>query len=143
MNRKDNKMGAVFVTVRLSNATDIEIAERGLIEKSEVRTCEVEALVDTGSTLSIIPPELAESLGLRIHRQASGVLADGNRVSCGVSMGVWFEIYGRETTQDAYIMGDAVVIGQTVLESTDLLVDCVHRRVIPNPAHPDGPALRV
>jgi hypothetical protein len=55
MNRKDNKMGAVFVTVRLSNATDIEISERGLIEKSEVRTCEVEALVDTGSTLSIIP----------------------------------------------------------------------------------------
>jgi hypothetical protein len=40
-------------------------------------------------------------------------------------------------------MGDAVVIGQTVLESTDLLVDCVHRKVIPNPAHPEGPALRV
>ena len=136
-------MGAVFVTVRLSNAIDIEIAERGLIDKGEVRTCEVEALVDTGSTLSSIPPELAATLGLRIHRQATGVLADGNRVSCGVSMGVWFEIYGRETTQDACIMGDAVVIGQTVLESTDLLVDCVHRRVIPNPAHPDGPALRV
>jgi len=139
-------MGAVFVTVRLSNATDIENSERGLIEKSEVRTCEVEALVDTGSTLSIIPPDLAKTLGLRIHRRATGVLADGNRVSCGVSMGVWFEIYGRETTQDAYIMGDmgdAVVIGQTVLESTDLLVDCVHQQVIPNPAHPDGPELRV
>jgi hypothetical protein len=58
-------------------------------------------------------------------------------------MGVRFEIYGRETTQDAYIMGDAVVIGQTVLASTDLLVDCVHQQVIPNPAQPDGPALRV
>jgi len=136
-------MGAVFVTVRLSNATDIEISERGLIEKSEVRTCEVEALVDTGSTLSIIPPDLAKNLGLRIHRQATGVLVAGNRVSCGVSMGVRFEIYGRETTQDAYIMGDAVVIGQTVLASTDLLVDRVHQQVIPNPAHPDGPALRV
>ena len=136
-------MGAVFVTVRLSNATDIEIAARGLIQQSEIRTREVEALVDTGSTLSIIPPDMAEELGLRIHRQATGVLADGNRVTCGVSLGVFFDIYGRETTQDAYIMGDSVVIGQTVLESTDLLVDCVHRRVIPNPAHPDGPALRV
>jgi predicted aspartyl protease len=143
MNRKDNKMGAVFVMVRLSNATDMELVERGLIQRDEIRTCEAEALVDTGSTLSIIPPEMAETLGLRIHRQATGVLADGNRVTCGVSLGVLFEIYGRETTQDAYIMGDAVVIGQTVLESTDLLVDCVHRRVITNPAHPDGPALRV
>jgi clan AA aspartic protease len=143
MNRKDNKMGAVYVTVRLSNATDLEIAERGLMGRDEIRSCVIEALVDTGSTLSIIPPDVAKALGLRIHRQATGVLADGNRVSCGVSMGVLFEIAGRDTTQDAYIMGDAVVIGQTVLESTDLLVDCVHRKVIPNPAHPDGPALRV
>ena len=125
MKRKDNNMGAVYVTVRLSNATDVDMMFRGLLDKSEVRTWEGEALVDTGSTLSIVSPELAEKLGLRIHRQAAGVLADGNRVSCGVSMGVLFEIDGRETTQDAYVMGDAVVIGQTVLESTDLLVDCV------------------
>jgi hypothetical protein len=38
-------------------------------------------------------------------------------------------------------MGDTVVIGQTVLESTDLLVDCLNLRVIPNPKHPDGPVL--
>ena len=136
-------MGAVYVTARLSNATDVGMAKRGLLDKDEVRTCVVEALVDTGSTLSILSPETAKSLGLRIDRQATGVLADGNRVSCGVSMGVLFEIDGRETTQDAYIMGDAVVIGQTVLESTDLLVDCVNRKVISNPAHPEGPALRV
>jgi len=136
-------MGAVYATVRLSNATDMEIAERGLMGRDEIRSCVIEALVDTGSTLSIISPDIAKTLGLRIHRQATGVLADGNRVSCGVSMGVLFEIAGRDTTQDAYIMGDAVVIGQTVLESTDLLVDCVHRKVIPNPAHPEGPALRV
>lgn len=136
-------MGAVYVLVRLSNAADIEMAERGLMEKSEIRRCEVEALVDTGSTHSIIPPDLAKTLGLRAHRQATGVLADGNRVSCGVSLGVLFEIDGRDTVQDAHIMGDAVVIGQTVLESTDLLVDCVHRKVIPNPAHPDGPMHRL
>ncbi len=136
-------MGAVYVTVRLSNATDIEDAERGLMDKSEIRSCVVEALVDTGSTQSIIPPDLAKSLGLRIHRQATGILADGKRVSCGVSLGVRYEIEGRDTCQDAYIMGDSVVIGQTVLESTDLLVDCVNRKVIPNPAHPEGPALRL
>jgi len=33
-----------------------------------------------------------------------------------------------------------VLIGQTVLESTDLLVDCVSRKVIP--AHPEGPLFR-
>jgi predicted aspartyl protease len=86
MKRKDDNRGAVYVTVRLSNATDVGMMFRGLLEKGEVRTWEGEALVDTGSTLSLVSPELAEKLGLRIHRQATGVLADGNRVSCGVSM---------------------------------------------------------
>jgi predicted aspartyl protease len=143
MNRKDDKMGAVYVTAKLSNAGDIELADRGLMGKDEIRTWTGEALVDPGSTLSIIPTNIAERLGLRSHRQATGIFADGNRVSCGVSLGVRFEIDGRDTSQDACIMGDAVVIGQTVLESTDLLVDCVNRKVIPNPAHPDGPALRL
>jgi clan AA aspartic protease len=143
MNRKDDKMGAVYVTVRLSNATDIENAERGIMGKDEIRSWEGEALVDTGSTHSSIPPDIAKKLGLRSRRQATGVLADGNRVSCGVTLVVLFEIDGRDTAQDACIMGDSVVIGQTVLESTDLLVDCVHRKVIPNPAHPNGPEHRL
>ena len=136
-------MGAVYVTARLSNATDVGMSERGLLQKDDIRSSVVEALVDTGSTHSIIPPELAKTLGLEIHRRVTGILADGSRVSCGVTLGVRFEIDGRDTTQDAYIMGDAVVIGQTVLESTDLLVDCVNRKVIPNPAHPEGPVFRV
>jgi clan AA aspartic protease len=135
-------MGEVHVTVRLSNATDLEMAEQGLLEGSAVRRCEIEALVDTGATRSIIPPDLVERLGLRIRRHAIGILADGTRVSCGVSGGVLFEIDGRETLEDAYVMGDVVLIGQTVLESTDLLVDCSNRRVMSNPAHPEGPVFR-
>jgi hypothetical protein len=29
------------------------------------------------------------------------------------------------------------MIGQTLLEKMDLLVDCANRRLVPNPAHPD------
>ena len=37
----------------------------------------------------------------------------------------------------------ACSIGQTVLEKTDLLIDCARNRVIPNPAHPDQPVTKV
>jgi hypothetical protein len=50
---------------------------------------------------------------------------------------------GRRTFEDAYVMGRDVLIGQTVLETTDLLVDCANRKVIPNPAHPEGPVVRL
>jgi clan AA aspartic protease len=136
-------MGEVNVRVRLSNATDIEMSEQGLLESSKVRSCEVEALVDTGATRSVIPQSLVDRLGLRIYRQATGTLADGTRVPCGVCGGIRFEIHGRETLEDAYVMGDSVLIGQTVLQSTDLLVDCSNHRVIPNPKHPEGPVFRL
>lgn len=54
-----------------------------------------------------------------------------------------FEILGRETCEDAYVVGDEVLIGQTTLETTDLRVDCKNQKVIPNPAHPDGPVFRI
>jgi len=36
-----------------------------------------------------------------------------------------------------------VLIGQTVLEKLDLMADCVNRRLVPNPAHPDQPVSKV
>ncbi len=40
-------------------------------------------------------------------------------------------------------MGDEVIIGQTILEVLDLQVDCNNRKVIPNPAHPDQPVVKI
>ena len=136
-------MGAVFVTVRLSNATDLEMERQGIPGANKVRFWEGEALVDTGATKSAISPEIAQRLGVGIYREAIGHLADGTAVPCGVCSGILFQIDGRETLEDAYVMGDSVLIGQTVLESTDLLVDCVKQRVIPNPKHPEGPRFRL
>lgn len=47
------------------------------------------------------------------------------------------------TTEPALVTGVEVLIGQTVWETLDLLVDCKDQRLVPNPAHPDYPVLRV
>ena len=49
----------------------------------------------------------------------------------------------RRTTEETLVLGSEVIIGQTVLESLDLFVDCLSRRVIPNPAHPDQPVVKI
>jgi hypothetical protein len=49
----------------------------------------------------------------------------------------------RNSIDDALILGDEVLIGQTVLEKLDLLADCPNQRLVPNPAHPDQPVLKV
>ena len=37
------------------------------------------------------------------------------------------------TTEETLVLGSEVLIGQTVLESLDLRVDCTNHRVIPTP----------
>ena len=130
-------MGEVLVRVKLVNAGDVFNMEQGRIKPEQVRSCEVDAIVDTGATRSTIPQHIVELLGLTVSGRGNATLADGRRVPIGVSSPVYFEIEGRETAEDAYILGDTVLVGQTVLEKTDLLVDCTNRKVIPR--HPDGP----
>jgi hypothetical protein len=84
--------------------------------------------------------------------QALGVLSRGNRVaectdgrteSVAVTEPIIFEVMGRDTLEEALVLGDVVLIGQTALEKLDLLADCANRRLIPNPAHPDQPVTKV
>lgn len=49
----------------------------------------------------------------------------------------------NETLEEALVLGDEVLIGQTVLEKLDLHADCANQRLLPNPAHPDQPATKV
>jgi hypothetical protein len=60
-----------------------------------------------------------------------------------VTEAVVFDCVGRDMLEDALVLGDEVLLGQTVLEKRDLLVDCVGRCVVPNPAHPDHPVTKV
>jgi hypothetical protein len=101
----------------------------------------VDALVDAGSTRSAIPQELVETLGLTIMGYAEGTLANGSSASVGLCSPILFEIMGRETFEGAYVMGNEVLIGQTTLQGTDLLVDCKDHRVIGK--HPEGPIFRL
>jgi predicted aspartyl protease len=48
--------------VKLTNLVDRENAKNGLIRPEDVRSVEVEALVDTGATTMFIPFDLAEKL---------------------------------------------------------------------------------
>jgi clan AA aspartic protease len=134
-------MGAVYVRVRLSNAGDVEKARTGQANQETVRTIEVDALVNTGSTRSAVPPAIVESLGLTIMAQAVGKLPDDSSSGVGICSPIGFEIMGRETFEEAYVMGDEILIGLTTLEATDLVVDCKNQRVIGK--HAEGPVYRL
>lgn len=136
-------MGEVKVTVKLTNAADEAWARRGRIGADEVRDVEVEGLVDTGAVNCILPPFVADQLGLERPLRQVAEYADGRREEVGVTEPVLFEIEGRKVYEECLVLGDEVLIGQTALEKTDLHVDCRSRRLLPNPAHPHQSVVKV
>lgn len=136
-------MGEVRVRARLTNAVDEDLARRGLLPPEEVRTCEASALVDTGAVRTVLPSDVVTRLGLATRGQQLAEYADGRREPVSVTGPVVVELEGRSTLEDALVLGDEVLIGQTVLEKLDLYVDCQGRRLVPNPAHPDQAVTKV
>ncbi|MBW4630950.1 MAG: retroviral-like aspartic protease family protein [Iphinoe sp. HA4291-MV1] len=136
-------IGEVRVQVKLINAVDEELVKRGLLNPNQLRVHQTQALVDTGAVRTVLPMEIVEKLGLRIRGQQIAKYADGRQEAVGLTGPVIIEIEGRETTESALVAGDEVLIGQTVLESSDLLVDCKNQRLISNPEHPDYPVFRI
>ena len=136
-------MGEVRVKVVLTNAGDLFMLRRKLLKPSKVRRMEVHALVDTGAVSLVLPPAVADRLGLARPYKHVAEYADGRLDEVGVTESVLVELEGRSTQSEALVLGNEVIIGQTVLEITDLHVDCAARRILPNPAHPYQPVVKV
>ena len=136
-------MGEIRVKARLTNAVDEALARRGQLKAEQVRSSEVDALVDTGSVRTVVPPQVAQDLGLQIRGQRVAEYADGRKEPVGVTEPLVIECLHRDTLEEALVLGDEVLIGQTVLEKLDLWADCANGRLIPNPAHPNQPVTKV
>ena len=108
---------------KLTNAGDESLVRRGLLKPEQVRTCEADALVDTGAVRTVLPPEVVSRLGLGVRGQRVAAYADGRKEAVNLTEPLFVELSGRETVEEALVLGDQVLIGQTVLEKLDLFVD--------------------
>jgi clan AA aspartic protease len=106
----DREVGHVWVRARVG-------------DESGSKSAEVEALIDTGATLTVIPRRLAEELGLRVTGRTEVETAAG-KITLERTR-VRLELEGREELVPALISDviDKVLIGVTALEVLGLQVD--------------------
>ncbi len=136
-------LGEVRVKVKLTNGGDEVMVRRGLLTADKVRSYEADALVDTGAVRSVLPIHVVQLLGLAIVDKARATYANDAAEDVDVTEMVGITLLSRRTTEETLVLGSEVLIGQTVLESLDLQVDCINHCVIPNPAHPDQPVIKI
>ncbi len=101
-----------------------------------MRSYVADALIDTGAVRLILPQFVCDRLGVLQRGRQVAEFADGRNESVPVTYSVLVDIEGRTTMDEALVLGDEVLIGQTVLEKTDLLVDCARHDWCPTPHIP-------
>jgi predicted aspartyl protease len=136
-------MGQVHVQVILTNYREAVLARLGQLDASQVHRYETEALIDTGATRSVLPPAVAERLGLIRLDHIEAQYAHGTFEEIDLSEVFTIELLGRRANEDAMIMGAHILLGVTVLEKLDLMVDCNRHRLIPYQGTFDQPVFRV
>ena len=136
-------MGEVRVKVKITNSTDQALARRGKVKPEEVRFYEADAMVDTGAVQTVMPFDIVNALGLETPEKRGVEYADGRKEVVPVTEAILVEINNRRTNDEALVLGDEVLIGQTILEKLDLHINCANQKVIPNPAHPDQAITKV
>lgn len=136
-------MGQVHVQVILTNYREEVFARLGQFSADRVHRYETEALIDTGTYHSVLPPAVVERLGLLRLGRTVAQMANGQTEEVDTSEVFTVEIMGRRMHEDAMIMGTHVLLGVTVLEKLDLVVDTLRGRLMPNAGTIDQPVFRV
>jgi clan AA aspartic protease len=136
-------MGKVMQTLELTNSYDEEAVNRGHLTSDRIRTTIIDALVDTGATMMVLPADAVAALGLLPAGYRKVRYADGRTAEVPWVSGVGITILGRQTVTNALVeaAGTTALIGQIPLEELDLLVDPKSRELRVNPASPDAPLL--
>jgi len=126
-------MGKVVEKVKLTSLFEPE------------KSVEVEAVIDTGATMVVLPKDIVEELGLRKMREVKVRYAN-NKVETKPIYGVVnIELKGRSANLDVLVeeKGSQPLIGQVLLELLDLIVEPKTRKLIPNPASPEMPMMEI
>jgi hypothetical protein len=100
-------MEPVHVYVRLSNAREAVLARHGRLDLQAVHRYETEALIDTGAFRSVLPPLVAEQLGLLSLEQTTAQMANGTEQVTTVMEPVLVEILGRKAMESPSSLGIA------------------------------------
>ena len=137
-------MGEVRAKVILENQLDVALVKVGQ-SKEPPRRVEVDALVDTGAVMTLLPEDVVEKLGLLLDGKITVALANEERIALSRARFLSLTIGDRQMDTDCLVGPPQCepLIGQLVLERLDLIVDPASRTLSPRPESPFRPSLKL
>ena len=136
-------MGEIVVDIELENVGDRVGFEQGRLDEADIRSTHVDAIVDTGAAMLVLPQNVVERLGLATRRTAVVTYADERKEERPIAGPVTITVCDRFMSTDC-IVGPPMsqpLVGQIVLQALDLIADCANHTVTPR--WPDYPVLNL
>ena len=126
-------MGKVIEKIKITNYNN------------PTKSTEVEAVIDTGATMVVLPQNIVDELELKKIREVKVKYANNKTESKSIYGVATMEIKGRTANLDvlAEAEGSQPLIGQVLLELLDLVVDPRTRTLMPNPMSPEMPMVEI
>ena len=101
-------------------------------DPEQTRVREVEFLVDTGASYMVIPPSVAEELGLKLVKKTRVTLADKREVDAGYAF-AYVRLLGREAPVTVLVFESPMpLLGAFTLQVLGLEVDPAREEVRPS-----------
>lgn len=138
-------MGEIKVKIELENAADRFWFLENKIQESEIRKYDMDAIVDTGAVMLMIPQDVVEELALKIARTVVVTYANEEKEERPIAGPVTIKI-GKRFMSTECIVGPPLseaLIGQVILEELDLIADCQRKTLSPRPESPIYPSLKM
>ena len=134
-------MGEIKIKIELENFVDRYLYLEKKLHENEIRKYAMEAIVDTGAVMLVLPQDVVEELGLKILRTVVVTYADERLVAGAVTLKI-----GKRFMNTDCIVGPPASearIGQIILEELDLIPDCLKQTLTPRPESPIYPSLKL
>jgi predicted aspartyl protease len=138
-------MGEVRAKLVLENQGDRILAEAGHLDSARVRRVELDALVDTGAVMTLLPQDVVDALGLPLNGKLIFTLANNDRIELTRTRLLSLTAMDRQMDTDCLAGPPQCepLVGQLVLERLDLIVDPIKRVISPRPESPFLPSLKL
>lgn len=136
-------MGEIRAKVRLESFEDRALFYAGRLSKDKIRFQEIDAVVDTGAVMNLMPQDLVEALGLRLVDRVIVQLANDQKIELDQVEVFRLTVAGRSMVADCLVAppGCTPLLGQLVMERLDLIADPGKRTLTVRPESPDHPTL--
>lgn len=138
-------MGEVRARLVLENQRDRVLAEAGHLDRPNIRRLELEALVDTGAVMTLLPEDVVEQLGLPLDGRIIVTLPNEQRIELPRARLLSLTVADRQMDTDCLVGPPQCepLLGQLALERLDLIVDPLRHVISPRPESPFLPSLKL